>query len=211
MDALFTLEELAARERVRAYFRRGRSSGPAGEKEVYDARRVLNDLGLGEPSGGGFSGIPGLVGTALIVDELSSASPQLGQAFLAGWTPSRPASGPELSAAATAWDLGTASAAYGACLKAARERGYFGSTLMDHQRVQMDLAGLLAGLETARLQAYRALRLIDRGRGDRGEGELERARQLAARTREAAEALARTLIGEDWVKVTFPERERSRR
>jgi hypothetical protein len=211
MDALFTPEELAARERVRAYFRGGQSSGPAGGKGAFDAHQVLEDLGLGEPSGAGFSGIPGLVGAALIVDELSSASPRLGQALLAGWARPLPAAGPELSAAATAWDLGAVSAAYEACLKAARGRGYFGSTLMGHQRVQMDLAGLLAGLETARLQAYRALRLIDRGRGARGEGELERARQLAARTREAAEVLARTLLGEGWVKETFPERERSGR
>ncbi|HYA48954.1 MAG TPA: acyl-CoA dehydrogenase family protein [Burkholderiales bacterium] len=210
MDALFTPEELNARERVRAYFRGGRGGGADGGESAFDALRVLKDLGLGARSGAGFSGLPGLVGAALVVDEFSRVSPRLGLALLAGWGPPGPASGPEHAAATTAWDLGTTSAAYDACLEAARGRGFFGSTLMGHQRVQMDLAGILAGLEAARLQAYRAMRLIDRGRRDRGGEELERARQLAGRTCEAAKALAATLLGQDRVQEIFPERERSR-
>lgn len=137
-------------------------------------------------------------------------SPKLGRRLFSD--PAAPPAllGPEDVAASTAWLMGVSAAIYAACLGAAREAGFFESTLMDHQKVQQGLADLLADLEAARLQAYRALRLIDRGEKERGQAELGRASRLAEHASENAIILAVTLLGQGWLAARLPASERSR-
>jgi alkylation response protein AidB-like acyl-CoA dehydrogenase len=213
MDVFLRPEEIAVRERVRDYLRAGRvraPAGPASKQDPPDPRCLLNNLSFGGLPCAGPSAPVGLVGVALTVEELSCASPRLGRALIVAWDTPRRRTGPERAAADMAWSLGTAFAMYEACLTSARKRGFFDSTLMDHQKVQVGLAELLSILEAARLQSYRALHLIDRGKRDRGEGELKHAEQLAGQARQTAEALAAALLAEAWAKEGLPEGERSR-
>jgi alkylation response protein AidB-like acyl-CoA dehydrogenase len=214
MDVFLRPEEIAVRQRVRDYFRNRHSFAPAGHSGPngsLEARRLLQDMGFPGLAGADSAVPPGFVEQALIIEEVSCASPRLGQALLAFWNnKSQDPPGTGGSAALTAWSTGAATAIYEACLKAAREKGFFESALMDHQQVQMDLADLLSGLEAARIQTYRALHLIDQGKRERGEDELRRASSLAGRTHERAKTLAAALLGETWIKGKIANNERSR-
>jgi len=209
MDVFLKPEEIAVRQRIRDYFRDNRGFAPAGYSGPdgpLQASQFLKDMGF---PGLGATGPLGFVKHALIIDEVSCASPRLGQVLLAFWITPQDPHRAEYPAALAAWSVGAATAIFKACLKTAREKGFFKSTLMDHQKVQMDLANLLSGLEAARVQTYRALHLIDRGKNERGESELERASNLAGRTHDGAKALAAVLLDENWVKENIPENERS--
>lgn len=215
MDAFLTPSEMAVRQRIRDYFRdgeasgRGASPGPAG---LAVSEALLRELGFPGPHGAGDEGqASGLLARALVIEEVSSASPRLGRELvpvLGG--EARDAPGTEGEAAEIAWTIGAAAAVLEACLKAAREQGFFASTLMDHQKVQMALGDLLSGLESARLQSYRALRLIDGGDTARGGEELRRAAGLARRARDIALGAASALLGRRWLSEIIPDNERSR-
>ena len=211
MDSFLRPEESAVRQRAREYFRTKPGPAGRGKKDVPDPQRILKDMGLAGSSKSGLPGAMDLMHAALVIEECAWASPSAGRALAAAWDESgdRPwPSGP--SVAAAAWSLGTAAALHEASLKAARKRGFFGSTLMGHQKTQMALADLLSGLESARLCVYRALDLVDRGQDDRGLTELGRALEFAVRTRAAAEALAADLLGADGIAKEFVEGERRR-
>ncbi|MGZ7046371.1 MAG: acyl-CoA dehydrogenase family protein, partial [Candidatus Aminicenantales bacterium] len=191
MDAFLTPDEMALRQRIREYFRDGKASGggaPPGPAGSHEAGALLKELGFPGPPGAGHEGKEaGLLDKALFVEEVSSASPRLGRELvpvLGGRARGEP--GTDSEAAEIAWTIGAAAAVLEACLKAAREQGFFASTLMNHRKVQMALGDLLSGLESARLQSYRALRLIDGGDGARGREELRRAAGLARRARDIA-------------------------
>jgi alkylation response protein AidB-like acyl-CoA dehydrogenase len=149
-------------------------------------------------------GKAGLLERALVIEEVSAASPELGQTLLpvAGGQDALPGTGTGEAAGEAAWTIGAASAVLASCLRAAREKGLFESTLMDYQKAQSDLAGALAGLEAARLQAYRALILLDRGDIDRGRDELGRASDCARTILGEALTLAAAL----GVRVQFPDK-----
>jgi len=214
IDVFLTSADVAVRERVRDRLRMNAGlsqPGASSEKHSPDLRGLWDDLVSRDLSGSGALGPEGLVGAALAVEECSRASPRLGRALMAAWKRPRRRSGPEQrSALDAAWSLGTAASVYESCLKAAREGGYFESTLMGHLKVQLDLAELLSELESARVQAYRAFHLIDRGRAERGRNELARAAKLAGTARQTAEALAVGLLGQDWTGTLSPGGERSR-
>lgn len=188
-DAFLMADEAAVRRRVRDHFRDGPGPDRTAASGAADPLRVLRDLGFASLAAAG------PVAAALVVEEVSRLSPGLGRALVAAAAGPGSPPGADLAAAETAWSLGAAAAACEACLEGVRKAGLFESTLMGHQRVQVALAELVADLESARLRAFRAFRLIGRGETGRGEGELGRASALAARTREAAEALAAALPG----------------
>jgi len=192
MDAFLTPAQRALRKSLRDYLR---ESAQANQDVVSPDSlllpalgRLLTDLGypglLGSIQSGGQAG---LLDRALVIEEISAASPELGQTLLpaAGGRDARPGTEAGAAAGEAAWTIGAAAAVLVSCLRAAREKGFFESTLMDYQKIQSDLAGALSSLEAARLQAYRALRLLDRGDLDRGREELGR-----------ASACARTILGE---------------
>jgi alkylation response protein AidB-like acyl-CoA dehydrogenase len=215
MDAFLTPDETALRQRIRDYFRDGEASGrgaPPGPAGSHEAGALLKELGFPGPRLAGDEGKEaGLLAKALVVEEVSSASPRLGRELvpvLGG--EARGAPGTDSEAAEIAWTIGVAAAVLEACLKAAREQGFFASTLMDHQKVQMALGDLLSGLESARLQSYRALRLIDGGDTTRGGEELRRAAGLAGRAHSEAMGMASALLGPRWLSEKIPGNERSR-
>lgn len=215
MDAFLTPSEMAVRQRIRDYFRdreaagRGASPGPAG---LALSEALLKELGFPGPHATGDEWKDGsLLAKALVIEEISSASPRLGRELLPVLGgDARDAPGTEGEAAEIAWTIGAATAVLEACLKAAREQGFFASTLMDHQKVQMALGDLLSGLESARLQSYRALRLIDGGDAARGGEELRRAASLARTARDIATGAASALLDRRWLSELFPDNERSR-
>jgi alkylation response protein AidB-like acyl-CoA dehydrogenase len=215
MDAFLTPEQKALRQDIRDYFREAAppdfESAPADPAALTAISRRLKDLGYPDlPGSGPGRRRLGLIEKALIIEEVSAASPELGRAiFAAGGGPAG-RSGPEDPVAEVARDIGTAAAVLSSCLGAARDKGLFESTLMDHQKAQTDLADALSGLEAARLKAYRALRLLDRGDGERGDEEL---RRVAGRVREIlgeARALASALAGGRGPTDKIAGQERSR-
>ena len=215
MDAFLTPNEMALRQRIRDYFRDREACGggaPPGPNGSHEAGALLKELGFPGLHGAGDEGKGvGLLAMALFVEEVSSASPRLGRELvpvLGGEAHGAP--GTDSEAAEIAWTIGVAAAVLEACLKAAREQGFFASTLMDHQKVQMALGDLLSGLESARLQSYRALRLIDGGDAARGGEELRRAAGLARRARDIAMGAALALLGPRWLSEKIPGNERSR-
>jgi hypothetical protein len=213
MDAFLTPDEMAIRRRIRDYFRNERGvieDGSSGSSSLPDPGLLLKDMGFSELSSVGAGGREGLLEKALIIEEVSSASPRLGRALIPARNVPEVQSGTEDLVASIAWSIGTAAAILDVCLRAAREKGLFDSTLMDHQKAQLTLGELLSGLEAARLQTYRALRLIDHGDKLRGEEELGRASGLADKIQGEARALASALLGESWVAERIPENERSR-
>ena len=200
-DMFLTAEELAVRRRVRERLRNWDApDGPPQGGRAADAGRLLEDLGLAPPVA------VGPMAAALAVEEISRVSPELGRALVAGGAVPWPGAS-DRAAAETAWSLGAAGAACEACLERVRGAGMFDSTLMGHREAQVALGELVTDLQAARLGAFRAVRLIERGESVRGRGELERAAALASRTREAALALAAALPGPS----DRPEIERSRR
>jgi len=215
MDAFLTPNEMALRQRIRDYFRDGRASGggaPPGLTGSHDPGTLLKEVGFPGPHGAGNKGNEAsLFVKALVIEEVSSASPRLGRELvpvLGGAIHGAP--GTRGEAAEIAWTIGAAAAVLQACLMAAREQEFFASTLMDHQKVQMALGDILSGLEAARLQSYRAFRLIDGGITARGEEELRRAAGLAGRAHGDAMGIASALLGPRWISENMTGNERSR-
>jgi len=211
MDDFLTPVEQDIREKVRGLLRPGRGLGPAEQGRdagPAGAGRLWEAVGLPAGGGRGPGPHPGLLGRALVVEEVSAASPKLGRALLAAW-PDRSRTGE--AAGELAWAIGSTAAALGAGLDAARKKGLFQSTLMGHQRAQGDLADTLAAVQALRLRAYRALRLIEKGENVRGEDELGRAAGEAAAVRDRARATLGALLGEAGLAELMPEDERSGR
>lgn len=205
MDAFLTSGQRALRQSVRDYFLRrnpnrdgdGRSEGIPEAGDLPDWLGTLPE------------GPAGLFERALVIEEVSAVSPSLGGSlFPAGGTSGR--SPAEDAAAEIAVSLGTSAALLDACQRGAREKGLFESTLMDHQRTQARLADVLSGLEAARLRAYRAFLLLDRGDVARGEKELARAAERASQVHAAARDLATALLGAGGLELRTEKKERSR-
>ncbi len=200
MDDFLTPGEKALRLNVRECLRQRPAAGGPGsaadEAFLASVRLRLNELGyLGFPATGPADGRAGWLESALVVEEISSVSPDLARALLAAEAGPDGRTGGEDVVAAVARDLGAAAAVLESCLEAARRRGLFESALMDYQKAQTGLADALAGLEAARLLTYRALRLMDKGEAARGREELRRASTMAAQALASARAQASGLAG----------------
>ena len=185
MDDFLTPVEQAVRHKVRDRLREG--GWPAGLEGLL---RALDVPPAGEDGPG-----PALLERALVIEEVAAASPEMGRGLLRAAPFLR---GVEAAAGELAWVLGSAAAAVEAGLAAARDKGLFQSALMGHQKVQGELAEAFSAVQCLRLRAYRALRLVERGEGDRGGEELARTAADSAPVRERALALARSLIGDEW-------------
>ncbi|HMA53766.1 MAG TPA: hypothetical protein VKT17_04865, partial [Acidobacteriota bacterium] len=110
--------------------------------------------------------------------------------------------------AKTACRLGRAAGAAAHVLEAgalaARERGYYSSSLMDFREVQERLAGLIAGAGLARLGACRLCRLLERGEADRAALESGALGARAAALEAEVRSVAGTLLGQSWVDARLP-------
>ncbi|MEN6309949.1 MAG: acyl-CoA dehydrogenase family protein [Acidobacteriota bacterium] len=215
MDDFLTPGEKTLRRDVREYLlRRPTPAGGPGQApdEAFLAafRLRLNELGyLGFPPSGPDDGRAGWLESALVVEEVSASSPGLGLALIeAEAGPDGQARGAD-AAAVVARDIGTAAAVIESCLAVAREKGLFESALMGYQKAQTGLADALSGLEAARLLTYRALRLIDRGDGEKGRAELRRASSSVSEALAAARSLASTLAGTPGPLPGEPDKERT--
>jgi len=213
MDAFLTPDERALRQEVRNIFRERALAGP--QNASFDSAslaaisRRLKELGHPDllDSGPG-AGPTGLLERALIIEEVSAASPETARALFGA--PEGQAGGPGGAdpAAEVARAIGTAAAILETCLRAAREKGFFDSTLMDYQKAQADLANALSGLEAERLQAYRALRLLERGDKDRGDKELGHASARVQEILDEARSLLSGLLGGSGPPQKASEQER---
>jgi alkylation response protein AidB-like acyl-CoA dehydrogenase len=213
MDAFLTPEERALRQEVRNFFRERALAGPQSKSldsaSLAAISRRLKDLGHPDfLDAGPGAGPTGLLERALIIEEVSAASPETARALFGAAEGQHGGPGGADPAVEVARAIGTAAAILETCLRAAREKGLFDSTLMNCQKAQAELANALSGLEAERLQAYRALRLLDRGDKDRGGKELG---QASARVREIldeARSLLSGLLGGDGRPQKAPEQER---
>jgi alkylation response protein AidB-like acyl-CoA dehydrogenase len=218
MDAFLTSAQRALRKSLRDYFQERAQGNPDGvfpdSLLLPGLGRLLTDLGYPDLLGSlPAEGQAGLLDRALIIEEISAASPELGQTLLpgAGGPDALPGSAAGEAAGEAAWTIGAAAAVLVSCLRAAREKGLFESTLMDYQKVQSELAGALSGLEAARLQTYRALLLLDRGDVDRGREELGRATACARTILGGALTLAASLGVGIRLPGTIPGQERNQK
>jgi hypothetical protein len=177
MDAFLTPEQKALRRRIHAYFQ---GANPETTKL---------------PAWLGSAAAAGFLERALAIEEVSAVSPSLGRSLAEGGAQSGRPSGVEEAVAEIARSLGTAAATLETCMRVARDRGLFESVLLDHQKAQSGLAETYSGLEAARLLAYRAFILLDRGEEAKAERELGPAAARAARISETARDLASVLLG----------------
>lgn len=169
------------RRKARAHFRSGASSGSP----------FANDR-------------PGLEARAMVVDEASSHRPKRGLEILDRLLSRETEGSPEARLLRSAGLAGTAACVFEAASAAARERGFFASSLMGFRAVQESLAGLYAGTEALRLGACRVCSLLERGERERGEAESLPLHAKALALAREARALALEMLGEAWVSENLP-------
>lgn len=138
-----------------------------------------------------------LSGRVAILDEAARRDPRLGGGLLARLAAARPLEPAELTACSLGRLAGTADHVFEAGTRAARERGFYSSILMDFREVQERLAGLVSGAELARLGACRLCRLLERGDRDRAGRESEALRARAAGLDAEIRSVAAFLLGPD--------------
>ena len=202
MDEFRTGTEAAFRRNAADYFRRIPDPGPSGSLTPPDA--IWRDLD-GSAAGGEDAGGPGgrLSRRVSILEEAASHDPRLGRDLFARRAAARLGPVEEI-----ACRLGRAAGAAAHVLEAgtlaARERGYYSSSLMDFREVQERLAGLVSGAELARLGACRLCRLLERGESDRAVLESEALDARAAALEAEVRSVAGALLGPSWVDARLP-------
>jgi hypothetical protein len=196
MEAFFTAREKALRAGLRERLWGRRSvSGAAG----VPAESLLEGL-IDDSSG------PALFERALLLEEISLTCPRLGREMFQRMSPTTGGmvafAGSALSAAEC---IGAAAFVLEACYRAALDKNLFQSVLMEAGKIQQDMADLAAGLESVRFEAYRSLRLLDRGETDQGGSELERTSGRAAALKAGILRLASDLLGKTWLRENLPD------
>jgi hypothetical protein len=176
VDEFWTESENAFRARAAGLVRH------LHEADAGDLAAALQELGL--------SADASLSGRVSLVDEASRRDPRLGDRALEAMASSI-APDPAARAACILGRLaGTAAYVFEAGARAAKERGFFSSILMDFREVQERLALLVTGADLARFGACRLCRLLERGERDRAAREaaglLARAAAFDAEVRSVA-------------------------
>lgn len=145
-----------------------------------------------------------LSGRVAILDEAARRDPRFGDGLMARLAASRPLEPAELTACLLGRLAGTADHVFEAGTRAAREKGFFSSILMDFRKVQERLAGLVSGAELARFGACRLCRLLERGDRDRAGRESGALRARAAVFDAEVRSVAALLLGPDWAAGLAP-------
>lgn len=146
----------------------------------------------------------GLEARTMVVDEASSHRPRRGLEILDRFLSRETEGSPETRLLRSAGLAGTAACVFEAASAAARERGFFASSLMGFREVQESLAGLYTEAEALRLGACRVCSLLERGERDRGEAESLQLQEKARALARYARAVALKLLGEAWVSENLP-------
>lgn len=217
MDVFWTKAEATFRAKVRDYFNR------EGEALCRSASKpsmpVRPDLGISQEADGSpaITGSGGVSQGVLIIEEASFFRPRLGLDLMERWISLKAGSSPEGKLYRLARTVGTAAHVFEAAARAARDEGYFASSLMGCRELQEGLAGLASGIEILRLGACRICHLLARGERDRGEEELGLLYEKAIALDREVRSMALGLLGEVWTRDSLPgdesssEHERSRR
>ncbi len=217
MDVFWTKAQTAFRAQVRDYFNREGEALCRGASEP--SMSVRPDLGIsldaaGSPARAGSGGVSQGV---LIIEEASFFRPRLGLDLMERWMSLEAGSSPEGKLFRLARIVGTAAHVFEAGARAARDGGYFASSLMGCRELQEGLAGLASGVEILRLGACRICHLLERGERDMGEKELALLYEKALDLDREVRSMALGLLGEIWTRNFLPwdgsssEHERSRR
>ncbi len=145
-----------------------------------------------------------LSGRVAILDEAARRDPRLGGELLGRLAAARALAPAELTACVLGRLAGTADHVFEAGTRAAQEKGFFSSILMDFRKVQEQLAGLVSGAELARLGACRLCRLLERGDRDRAGREAAGLAARAAGLDAEIRSVAAFLLGPAWTEALAP-------
>ncbi|MCX6569634.1 MAG: hypothetical protein NT147_11395 [Candidatus Aminicenantes bacterium] len=209
MDAFWTKAEMAFRSRVRDHFNReGKALCRSASKPSMPIRP---DLGISQDADGSpaFAGSGGVSEGVLIIEEASFYRPRLGLDLMERRISTEAGSSPEGKLFRLARIVGTAAHVFEAGARAARDGGYFESSLMGCRKLQEGLAGLASGIEILRLGACRVCHLLARGERDPGEEEMALLYEKALALDREVRSVALGLLGEVWTKDNLPGDESS--
>lgn len=150
------------------------------------------------------------IAQALVIEEMAILSSPAARELVRFASESLRLSKCEKIGMAAALDIGAAAVLVDACYEEARRKGIMGSLLLDFRKVQNELADAAAELASVRVQTYRALVLLDKGKDGQGFRELccvsERAGALITKMLKLAASIdtgpmdARTSDGQDFQK-----------
>ncbi len=202
MDEFRTGAEAAFRKNAADYFRRIPVPGPDGTLTPLDT--IWRDLD-GLPADGSEAAGPGsrLSRRVSILEEAARYDPRLGQDLLV-WCDAAPLDPVGEIACRLGRAAGAAAHVLEAGAMAARERGYYSSSLMDFREVQERLAGLVSGAGLARLGVCRLCRLLERGETDKAALESRALGARAAALETDLRSVAGFLLGPSWVAARLP-------
>ncbi|MGZ5468583.1 MAG: hypothetical protein ACXW2H_05520 [Candidatus Aminicenantales bacterium] len=203
MHEFWTGAEAAFRKDAVEYFRRSADAGPAGAPAAPEA--IWRDL-CGSDGGGVGAASPGdcLSRRVSIFEAAARHDPRLGHDLLAWRSAAAPPAPAEETACRLGRAAGTAAHVLEAGASAAREKGYYSSSLMDFREVQERLAGLVAGAGLAHLGACRLCRLLEKGETDRAALEAGALDSRVAALEADVRSVAGSLLGPSWVKDRLP-------
>jgi hypothetical protein len=202
VDEFRTGTEAAFRRNAADYFLRIPLNGPAGSVTRPDA--IWGDLD-DSPAGGEDVGSAGsrLSRRVTILEEAARHDPSLARELFVR-TASASLNPVEEIACRLGRAAGAAAHVLAAGSLAARERGYYSSSLMDFREVQERLAGLVSGAELARFGACRLCRLLDKGETARASLESGALSARAAALEAEVRSVAGSLLGPSWVDARLP-------
>ncbi|MBP1659395.1 MAG: hypothetical protein H6P95_587 [Candidatus Aminicenantes bacterium] len=201
MDAFWTEDEAASREKAARYFR---DLTALTQAEAAAPGAIWTDLeGALENEGAVWSRPGRLAGRMALLEAAARHSPGLGRDLLAWRTAAAPLDPLEGSVLRLGCLAGTAAHVLEAGVRAAREQGAFSSSLMGCREVQESLAGLLTGAGLVRLGACRLCRLLEKGERDRASRESSGLDGPAAELEAGIRSVARALLGGAWVAANL--------
>ena len=201
MDAFWTEDEAASREKAARYFR---DLTALTQAEAAAPGAIWTDLeGALENEGAVWSRPGRLAGRMALLEAAARHSPGLGRDLLAWRTAAAPLDPLEGSVLRLGCLAGTAAHVLEAGVRAAREQGAFTSSLMGCREVQESLAGLLTGAGLVRLGACRLCRLLEKGERDRASRESSGLDGPAAELEAGIRSVARALLGGAWVAANL--------
>jgi len=201
VDAFWTEDEAASREKAARYFR---DLTALTQAEAAAPGAIWTDLeGALENEGAVWSRPGRLAGRMALLEAAARHSPGLGRDLLAWRTAAAPLDPLEGSVLRLGCLAGTAAHVLEAGVRAAREQGAFSSSLMGCREVQESLAGLLTGAGLLRLGACRLCRLLEKGERDRASRESSGLDGPAAELEAGIRSVARALLGGAWVAANL--------